>query len=157
MADRIGVQRKWIQKAGTPYEHFDVSQSKKRLALAAGAQEVGRQEIYLLMRSKKVGIVNSAEKVTDMTDARTSAFAALAQQAIIGNAMIDAGNNSTADHIEATELFAKHYSANGGGCQGLRALAAAWPSDRKSFLAVCEQHGVNKATAATQWAKGRAA
>lgn len=62
MADRIGVARKWIQDAGTPREHFDVCQSKKRLAIAAGAQEVGRQEIYLLMRSKKVGIVNSAEK-----------------------------------------------------------------------------------------------
>ena len=52
-------------------------------------------------------------------DARTTAITEAAKQAAI-----DAGNNNTDDHIEATELFAKHYSANGGGCQGLRAQAA---------------------------------
>jgi hypothetical protein len=40
MADRIGVQRKWIQKAGTPREHFDVCMSKRRLAVEHGAVEM---------------------------------------------------------------------------------------------------------------------
>ncbi|WP_139804442.1 DUF4031 domain-containing protein [Pseudomonas aeruginosa] len=38
MADKIGVQRKWIQHAGTIKEHFDICLSKKSAALAAGAQ-----------------------------------------------------------------------------------------------------------------------
>ena len=40
MVDRIGVQRRWLQKAGTPYEHFDICKSKRALAVAAGAKEV---------------------------------------------------------------------------------------------------------------------
>jgi hypothetical protein len=41
MADKIGVQRKWFQSfASTP--HFDIAQSKRALAVAAGALEVTR-------------------------------------------------------------------------------------------------------------------
>lgn len=54
MADKIGVQRKWIQEAGTPREHFDICLSKKRLALAAGAKEVGWREIVDLMKKKEI-------------------------------------------------------------------------------------------------------
>lgn len=39
MVDKIGVQRKWIQYAGTNKEHFDICLSKKKLALKAGAIE----------------------------------------------------------------------------------------------------------------------
>ena len=40
MADTIGVARKWIQKAGTPREHFDIALGKKRLAIEAGAKPI---------------------------------------------------------------------------------------------------------------------
>lgn len=41
MVDRIRVQRKWIQKPGIAWaEHFDISRSKRKLAVAAGAMEV---------------------------------------------------------------------------------------------------------------------
>lgn len=40
MADAIGVGRKWIQDRGTSREHFDVTLSKKKLALAHGAVEI---------------------------------------------------------------------------------------------------------------------
>ena len=100
-----------------------------------------------------------------MTKATAADFAALVSQIEIGNAMIDAGNNNKADHLaafeatyagfDADEAFALHYSANGGGCKGLRALAAAWQSTRAAFLATCVKHGVNKSTASTQWQKGR--
>lgn len=40
MVDKIGVQRKWIQDAGTKREHFDIALSKKKLAVAAGAIEI---------------------------------------------------------------------------------------------------------------------
>lgn len=39
MADRIGVQRRWLQHPGTPKEHFDISLGKRALAVAAGAIE----------------------------------------------------------------------------------------------------------------------
>ncbi len=37
MADRIGVNRKWIQFPGTWREHFDVCKSKQKLAIQHGA------------------------------------------------------------------------------------------------------------------------
>lgn len=40
MADKIGVQRKWIQKAGTIREHFDICLSKRARAVGMGAVEI---------------------------------------------------------------------------------------------------------------------
>ena len=40
MVDKIGVARKWIQKAGTNEEHFDIAMSKRALAVQHGAVEV---------------------------------------------------------------------------------------------------------------------
>ena len=45
MVDKIGVQRKWIQKAGTYEEHFDVSLVKRGLAVMSGAVEITQHEI----------------------------------------------------------------------------------------------------------------
>jgi len=52
MVDKIGVQRKWIQKEGTTGEHFDIAKSKRALAVKAGAIEItwaecGRRELAL--------------------------------------------------------------------------------------------------------------
>lgn len=54
MADRIGVQRKWLQHAGTPKEHFDIALSKRALAVAAGAVEVGKAGVMAIVRRKRV-------------------------------------------------------------------------------------------------------
>lgn len=40
MADRIGVARRWYQG-----DHYDVTQSKRRLAIRAGAIELSRMEL----------------------------------------------------------------------------------------------------------------
>lgn len=56
MADRIGVARKWLQKAGTPYEHFDISKGKRALAVAAGAKEVTSRELGLMIRNRREGV-----------------------------------------------------------------------------------------------------
>jgi hypothetical protein len=40
MADRIGVQRKWIQQPGTTREHFDICLTKRKAAIKAGAVAV---------------------------------------------------------------------------------------------------------------------
>ena len=45
LADCIGVARKWLQKPGTSREHFDVSMSKRRLAIQHGAIPVTMEEL----------------------------------------------------------------------------------------------------------------
>lgn len=45
MADKIGVQRKWFQG-----DHYDVCLEKRKLAVAAGAQEVTSREIVRVRR-----------------------------------------------------------------------------------------------------------
>ncbi len=55
MADKIGVQRKWIQNPGTWQEHYDICLSKRRLAVAAGAKEIqyGKELALILERKKR--------------------------------------------------------------------------------------------------------
>lgn len=53
MADRIGVSRRWIQKKGTPSEHFDICQSKRDLAIANGAKTVTMREMGRIWRRKR--------------------------------------------------------------------------------------------------------
>ncbi|HBR41810.1 MAG TPA: DUF4031 domain-containing protein, partial [Sulfitobacter pontiacus] len=51
--DKIGVQRKWLQKAGTHHEHFDIALTKRKLAVEAGAMEVTRLELGKILRAKR--------------------------------------------------------------------------------------------------------
>lgn len=44
MAKSIGLQEKYIQFPGTWKEHFDVTEPKRRQAIAKGAVEVGQRE-----------------------------------------------------------------------------------------------------------------
>lgn len=53
MADQIGIQRKWIQKKGTAYEHFDICIAKKKKALQQGAIPIGSRELVALIKRKK--------------------------------------------------------------------------------------------------------
>lgn len=53
MADKIGVARRWIQKAGTPHEHFDLPKSKRKLAVANGAKEITRRELAMILKAKR--------------------------------------------------------------------------------------------------------
>lgn len=53
MADCIGVDRKWIQNAGTHREHFDICKAKRALAVAAGAKEVRIVEVGFIMHRKR--------------------------------------------------------------------------------------------------------
>jgi hypothetical protein len=58
MADRIGVDRLWIQCAGTHREHFDVCAAKREKALRAGACAVTTRFIgeFLRKRSAKLEV-----------------------------------------------------------------------------------------------------
>lgn len=53
MADKIGVQRKWVQHLGTAREHFDICLSKRAKAVAAGAIEVNQASLVRIMRERK--------------------------------------------------------------------------------------------------------
>jgi hypothetical protein len=53
MADRIGVARKWHQFPGTPKSHFDIALSKRALAVAAGAVEIGWRDSARIVRARK--------------------------------------------------------------------------------------------------------
>lgn len=53
MADKIGVQRKWIQYPGTPKEHFDICLSKRDKALKNGAISADREKVVEVIRSKR--------------------------------------------------------------------------------------------------------
>lgn len=56
MADKIGVDRKWHQKPGTPNSHFDIAIVKRKLALAAGATQITwRQAGRMTMHRRKTG------------------------------------------------------------------------------------------------------
>lgn len=56
MADKIGVQRKWIQNKDTYSEHFDICLSKKAKAIEAGAIELSPQDLVRRILAKK-GII----------------------------------------------------------------------------------------------------
>lgn len=53
MCDKIGVQRKWIQKEGTSHEHFDICSTKKVIALKFGAVSISLRDLALKLRDKK--------------------------------------------------------------------------------------------------------
>ena len=53
MADKIGIQRKWLQHAGSTQEHFDIAMSKRKLAVEAGAVEVTRLELGRILRDRR--------------------------------------------------------------------------------------------------------
>ena len=45
MADTIKVSHRWLQHAGTPKEHFDICNSKRLLAIKAGAVRITQREL----------------------------------------------------------------------------------------------------------------
>ncbi len=53
MADRIGVDRRWHQKPGTRYSHFDICLSKRALAVAAGAVEITLRDAGRIICAKR--------------------------------------------------------------------------------------------------------
>lgn len=53
MAARIGVARRWHQKAGTPHSHYDICMSKRARAVAAGAIEIDRARLGEIIKAKR--------------------------------------------------------------------------------------------------------
>lgn len=61
MVEKIGVHPKWIQKAGTHEEHFDISLAKRALAIKNGAIEVSQRDVAKLML-RKAGVLPQKEE-----------------------------------------------------------------------------------------------
>ena len=53
MADRIGIARKWHQKAGTPHSHYDICKSKRVTAIKFGAIEADRKKVGEIIKAKR--------------------------------------------------------------------------------------------------------
>lgn len=53
MVDKIGVNRKWIQKEGTHFEHFDICLSKKELAIKHGAKLITWRQLGEMTMARK--------------------------------------------------------------------------------------------------------
>lgn len=53
MAEQIGVSRRWHQKPGTAYSHYDICFTKRALAIAAGAVEIDRRGLGELLKRKR--------------------------------------------------------------------------------------------------------
>jgi hypothetical protein len=53
MADQIGVARKWLQRGGTAYEHFDICKAKRLTAVRRGAQEVTTRDIGRMIHARR--------------------------------------------------------------------------------------------------------
>lgn len=72
MADAIGVARKWIQKAGTHLEHFDICLSKRNIALGRGAVGLTMRELGMRIRDKRLAsVVSPASDPQTLPDQRT--------------------------------------------------------------------------------------
>lgn len=52
MVDKISVQRRWIQNAGTYKEHFDICAAKKAKAILFGAKEITVRELATIRLAK---------------------------------------------------------------------------------------------------------
>lgn len=52
MAEAIGVQQKWWQYKGTRKSHFDICQSKRKLAVSLGAVSVTTHQLGWLLKGR---------------------------------------------------------------------------------------------------------
>jgi len=54
MADKIGLKRKWLQVKSSP--HYDISKSKRDLAIRNGAIEINRREVVKLIKEYRANL-----------------------------------------------------------------------------------------------------
>lgn len=65
MAQKIGVNRRWHQRAGTIYSHYDICMSKRELAVNHGAIEINQKQVgELLLQRRSVLRESHGQKKT---------------------------------------------------------------------------------------------
>ncbi len=60
MADAIGLERRYLQHAGTHLEHFDVAIIKRVLAIRHGAVAITQKALVLKVRAKRTALMQEA-------------------------------------------------------------------------------------------------
>lgn len=66
MAERIGVARRWYQG-----DHYDISLSKRTLAVAAGAREITQRQLALMVANRReTGNLTTPETAYDVWKSR---------------------------------------------------------------------------------------
>lgn len=55
-AARLGLHPSWLQRPGTRYEHYDLTETRRQVAVAAGATQITYRENGLLVAAKATGI-----------------------------------------------------------------------------------------------------
>lgn len=63
MVDKIGVQRKWIECAGTWKEHFDICLEKKEKAISLGAKAITKKELSAMRSQRRNATIKSLNLV----------------------------------------------------------------------------------------------
>lgn len=53
MGRKLGLEMRWIQKPGTPAEHFDLVERKRTTAILFGAIGISRRELAMKIRDKR--------------------------------------------------------------------------------------------------------
>jgi hypothetical protein len=61
MAARIGMKQEWHQKAGTYKSHYDISLSKRKLAVYFGAVEINRAQLGEILKRKREAIIKEKQ------------------------------------------------------------------------------------------------
>lgn len=61
MADKIGLKREWHQSPNTYRSHYDISISKRALAVLEGAVEINMQQLGAIMKQKRESLENKSE------------------------------------------------------------------------------------------------
>lgn len=56
MAARVGVARRWHQKAGTTHSHYDICLSKRALAVRLGAVEIDRAGLAAILAARRAAL-----------------------------------------------------------------------------------------------------
>jgi hypothetical protein len=56
MAESIGLRRRWVQNAGTPSEHYDISLESRAKAIELGAIAVTRRDLVTRIREKRAAV-----------------------------------------------------------------------------------------------------
>lgn len=54
MARAVGMLPKWIQRAGTAREHFDIAQSKREMALSRGAVAITLRQCSAMCARRRI-------------------------------------------------------------------------------------------------------
>lgn len=53
MVRRLGVHERYIQKAGTPEEHFDIAKNKRETAIRYGAIPISNKALIRKIRDRR--------------------------------------------------------------------------------------------------------